>query len=147
MSFIILYMIIPVLLSICSIYDLKKGEIENYWSYILGAIGVIHSIFNNELKNNFYAALVIFIALYSVYIFSALIGKYGLGGADVRILTVLALSMGYNILSIIIISSFLNSIYILFKSLFTRQKLNSICTKYVPFILVGYIITLFLINK
>ncbi|MBO0525008.1 peptidase A24 [Clostridium botulinum] len=146
MSFIILYMIIPVLLSICTIYDLKKGEIENYWSYILGAIGVIHSIFNNQFKNNFYAALVIFIALYSVYIFSALIGKYGLGGADVRILTALSLTMGYNILSIIIISSLFNIIYILFKSLFTKQKLNSICTKYVPFILVGYIITLFLIG-
>ncbi|NFA60151.1 peptidase A24 [Clostridium botulinum] len=146
MSFIILYIIIPVLLSICSIYDLKKGEIENYWSYILGAIGVIHSIFNNQFKNNFYAALVIFIALYSVYIFSALIGKYGLGGADVRILTALSLTMGYNILSIIIISSLFNIIYILFKSLFTKQKLNSICTKYVPFILVGYIITLFLIG-
>ncbi|WP_242568306.1 prepilin peptidase [Clostridium botulinum] len=139
-------MIIPVLLSICTIYDLKKGEIENYWSYILGAIGVIHSIFNNQFKNNFYAALVIFIALYSVYIFSALIGKYGLGGADVRILTALSLTMGYNILSIIIISSLFNIIYILFKSLFTKQKLNSICTKYVPFILVGYIITLFLIG-
>ncbi|ACQ51170.1 peptidase A24 (plasmid) [Clostridium botulinum] len=147
MSIIILYIIVPVLLFICSIYDLKKGEIENYWSYILGAVGIIYSIFVNQFKSNFCAALIIFIALYSVYIFSALIGKYGLGGADVRILTALALSIGYNILSIIIISSVLNIIYILFKSLFTRQKLNSICTKYVPFILVGYTITLFLINK
>lgn len=125
--------IIIFMLSVSSVLDLKIMRVPNYFLRSILILIIILSLRKNLVKILF-DGLLVYIGLYILYITT----KKSIGGADVRILSIIALVLGYqNSVLILTYSSWICLAYFTMKKL-VRSKTNTEEIAFIPYIYLGY---------
>lgn len=126
--------IIIFMLSVSSSLDLKIMRVPSYFLRFVLLLMVSLNI-RGDLLAMLLDGLLIYMILYLVYIVS----KKSIGGADVRILTLLALGIGRkNSIMILVYSSWICLVFYIIKSL-VRLKTDTKEIAFIPYIYLGYV--------
>ena len=138
-------------LCIASYQDFKTGLVENLYPLSIGIsiTGLLFSFFTNVLliniQTNIIIAIIIFVCTYTIYVLSNITNRNGWGGADVLILSSLSCGLGFYMVFVILISTFLSIIYTIFKSLIKKTNVFKTETRFLPFVFIATCIVLFFI--
>lgn len=119
------------LVSIAAFTDIRRGEIDDWISQALLALGVLAGIRESDLHIRLLWVFAVFVPLF----IAAVIRSDGIGGGDIKLYSALAMVLKENVISVIFISCFAAVIYALFAG-----KMKS-AVRMGPFILVAVIAT------
>lgn len=138
-----------IFLFIAAYEDFKTGIVKHLYQLSIPIIifGLAFAFYSNtifiNIKTNITTAIIVFIVNYTMYFVSNLVGRGGWGGADVIILSSLTFGFGMYIAVIMIIA--ISTIYTIIKSFYKKEKILKTETRFLPFVFIASLITIFLI--
>lgn len=143
---IFLIIAINITLFLAAKQDFKTQEADSKYSYIIFAISFVYALIQGNLKHNLIVFTIIFIIFYLIYLIEIYIKREGFGGADVRILSALAMYYGntVSILFLILFACAFNLIYSIFYSFKTKKTFLNSYWPFIPFIFLSNIFISFL---
>lgn len=148
---IVILIIMMVFLFIAACQDFKTGMVKDLYPLSISIVitGLFFSFLIDKpfinIKTNIIIALIVFMCNYIVYILSNMLNRYGWGGADVLILSSLTCGLGFYIIIVVLISTFLSIIYTILKAFVKKENVFKVQTKFLPFVFIATCISLYFI--
>lgn len=130
-----------VVLVLASVSDIKTRIVPPVYQYLLAAIAVLHTVYlfalgrTDEVMISIGTGLMVFI----IYIVLFLIFKSGIGGADTKVTSIMALYLGFGQTIYFILAHAVAAIsYALYKRVFKKQIVKSV--PLMPYLVIGFIV-------